>query len=55
MGKAMPGGVSIEGKGSQETQAFHVGGIPRGPGHLAGWSEGRVEEMSPETLQGSDY
>lgn len=54
MCRAVPGTVSTEQKGSQEKQAHHVGGTARGTGHL-GWSERRVEEMSPETLPGSAY
>ena len=53
--KTMPGRVSIEQRDSPETQACHVGVIARGHGHLAGWSEGKVEEMSLETPQGSDF
>lgn len=53
--KTVPGRESIEQKGSRETQACRVGVIARGQGHLAGWNEGKVEEMNLETLQGSDF
>lgn len=53
--KTMTGRGSIEQKGSQEMQACHVGVIARGQGHLARWSEGKVEEMRLKTLQASDF